>query len=446
MNSRQADAAYADGDRITERRQGLGLTREELRDRSGVSLSTLGRAEAGRRIRVNILAEIAEALGVAPSEIMLKRKDVRVLSFQSPPAGPALPQHAAEIPFGNGIAGFLPPPPPLMIGRDEALLELKQRLGILGGVTKPRATQVLAAMRGWPGVGKTTLAGAIAHDSDTRLAFPDGVLWTSLGPEPDILSGLTSWGRALGVADVILVKKVQDAASLLATILADKRILLIVDDVWEACHAAVFRLGGPRSALLVTTRQDSVALGLGGSPSNVYKLDVLRAEDGLELLRALAPTVVDQHPQEALDLVRDLEGLPLALQVAGRLLNAEQRMGWGIGTLLEDIRSTTVLLESEAPPTQTDVAEGAPITVAALLHKSTDLLSSQTRACFASLGALAPKPATFDLEAITAIQGGLDAKPLARDLVSRGLLEPVGSGRFQMHALLVAHARSLLSD
>jgi len=38
-----------------------------------------------------------------------------------------------------------------------------------------------------------------------------------------------------------------------------------------------------------------------------------------------------------------------------------------------------------------------------------------------------------------------DPRPIARILVDRGLLEPVGE-RFQMHALLVAHAQSLLSD
>jgi hypothetical protein len=29
-------------------------------------------------------------------------------------------------------------------------------------------------------------------------------------------------------------------------------------------------------------------------------------------------------------------------------------------------------------------------------------------------------------------------------LVNRGLLEPLGGGRFQLHALLVLHARALL--
>jgi hypothetical protein len=40
-----------------------------------------------------------------------------------------------------------------------------------------------------------------------------------------------------------------------------------------------------------------------------------------------------------------------------------------------------------------------------------------------------------------------DPKPTVRVLVNRGLLEPVlGTDRFQMHAILVMHARSLLED
>ncbi|MCP4661234.1 MAG: hypothetical protein GY856_38005, partial [bacterium] len=65
---------------------------------------------------------------------------------------------------------------------------------------------------------------------------------------------------------------------------------------------------------------------------------------------------------------------------------------------------------------------------------------------FAYLGVLAPKPATFALEAMQAIWHVDDPKPTVRRLVRRGLLEPVGGGRFRMHALLVAHARSLLEE
>ncbi len=74
------------------------------------------------------------------------------------------------------------------------------------------------------------------------------------------------------------------------------------------------------------------------------------------------------------------------------------------------------------------------------------MLDEHTRDCYAFLGAFAPKPATFDLEAMQAVWDVGAPKPIAKKLINYGLLEPVGGGRFQMHALLVAHARSLLSD
>jgi hypothetical protein len=57
-----------------------------------------------------------------------------------------------------------------------------------------------------------------------------------------------------------------------------------------------------------------------------------------------------------------------------------------------------------------------------------------------------PKPATFDLGPLASAWNVLDPKPFARNLVNRGLLEPISGGRFQMHALLVLHARTLLEE
>jgi hypothetical protein len=85
-------------------------------------------------------------------------------------------------------------------------------------------------------------------------------------------------------------------------------------------------------------------------------------------------------------------------------------------------------------------------TIAVLLKRSTDSLDDETRQRFALLGLFVPKPATFDLGAMAAAWDMPDPKPLARILVNRGLLEPVSGGRFQMHALLVLHARSLLEE
>ena len=88
-----------------------------------------------------------------------------------------------------------PPPPLLIVGRDEALRELKGRLG-------GEKRHLLTVVRGWPGVGKTTLAAAFANDPDVVTTFPDGVLWASLGKQPDLISELGSWGRAFGVDDI----------------------------------------------------------------------------------------------------------------------------------------------------------------------------------------------------------------------------------------------------
>jgi hypothetical protein len=174
----------------------------------------------------------------------------------------------------------------------------------------------------------------------------------------------------------------------------------------------------------------------------VYALPVLDEPYALELLQAIAPEVTKQYPRESQELVRTLECLPLAIHVAGRLLAAESKYGWGITELIEDLRTGAAVLAARAPD---DRAEGDVIpTVSALLKRSTDLLSDSVRDCFAFLGVFAPKPATFDLGALQSVWEVDDPKPIVRQLVGHGLLEPVGHGRFQMHALLVAHAKSLL--
>ena len=111
--------------------------------------------------------------------------------------------------------------------------------------------------------------------------------------------------------------------------------------------------------------------------------------------------------------------------------------------LLKELRDAARLLREKAP---VNMAGETTPTVAALLRKSTDVLDSRARKCFAYLAAFAPKPATFDLAALSGVwRKMVDAKSMAGILTARGLLEPIG-GRFWMHALLVAHAKSLLKS
>lgn len=341
---------------------------------------------------------------------------------------------------------FPPPPgitPPLphfvFIGREDALADVKRLLGNTG-VTTDRSR--ITVVRGWPGVGKTSLVGVIGRDPDIARMFPQGVLWTSLEQNPNLLSEMARWGRAIGTDEILRAPTLKEATAQLAALLRHRRMLLIVDDLWDTAHAIPFAEAlGEQCSLLATTRLTAVAEKLTSSEDYIYTLPVLTEENSLKLLRILVPAIVAEHEGECRELVRDLEYLPLALHVAGSLLRSEARMEWGIIDLISDIRIGARLLPEPAPQ---DRVEGETLpTVSALLMKSTEMLDEFTRDCFAFLGAFAPKPATFDLAAMQAVWEVDDPKPIVRKLVGYGLLEPVGSGRFQMHRILVDHARSL---
>lgn len=350
------------------------------------------------------------------------------------PSGPSFPIPAAT----------LPAKPKLMIGREADVQAIKSRLGIGAKTVGP--IQVLTAMRGWPGVGKTTLASALAYDEDIARAFPNGVLWAALGQKPSLFGELATWGRALGVPDLNQARTIEEASALLRGLLRNQRRLLIVDDVWQAEHVLPFDVGGPGCALLATTRLPEVARRIAPVPDAVYVLGVLEVEDALQLLRTLAPTVVADNEVVSRELVADLERLPLAIQVAGRLLHTEASYGFAVTQLLADIRAGAALIAAQAPADRADVANETTPTVAALLALSTNHLDEETLERFAYLGVFAPKPATFDLTAMQKVWEAADAQPTVRTLVDRGLLEPSDAGRFWMHAILVMHAKSFWEE
>lgn len=350
-----------------------------------------------------------------------------------------------EVQTPSATGSLLPMCPTLLVGREAALHDLKERLfnpnpAIAGHV------QVLAAIDGLPGVGKTSVAAALAHDPAIGEWFPDGVLWTALGKTPNVLWELSTWGRALAIPYILEVSSVHQASSLLAAALRDRRTLLIVDDVWSVEHAAPFRVGGRECATLISTRAPAMADALAAVPQQVYTLPVLTIEASRELLTALAPTVVREHSDAVDRLLRDLDGLPLAIQVAGRLLASESKYGFDVNQLLHELHNGQILLEALAPADYSDVMKETTPTVAALLRKSTDVLPPLVRERFAFLGAFAPKPARFDLAILRHLWGTGDPITTVRTLLDYGLIERIQeTDQYQIHALIALHARSLAS-
>ncbi len=336
--------------------------------------------------------------------------------------------------------GLGPPPPGLIfLGREESLAALHAAIDAGGGGDN------LTVVRGWPGVGKTTLVSVLGRDPDILKTFPGGVLWTALERKPNLMSKLAEWGRALGAQGFLKLGTLDEMVEFLARLIRQRRMLLIVDDIWDEAHASYFlrAAAGSGCSVLATTRLTKVAEALTHDERCVYRLPELSEESSLRLLSYLAPGVVEQHPAACRRLVRDIGCLPLALHVAGRLLRTQSRWGLSVPKLVKELREGAALITESAP---LDRVEGDTLpTVQALLKKSTDELDEETRHCFAFLGAFAPKPATFSLAAMAAVWQLDNPTQVMRKLIGHGLLEPVNSGRFQMHELLVKHARSLLA-
>ncbi len=389
--------------------------------------------------RAEALRQYQQAVDLLETELATPPEDETTRLYEAILSGQLPAVQIASAPEAP-ITSVLPPLPSLVIGRDLALQSIKRRLGIGDAM---RATTVI---QGLPGVGKSTTVALLAHDPEVAQQFPDGILWASLGENPSILGSLSTWADALKLTEPGRVRRVEDITAQLTAALRDKRVLLIVDDIWQAEHAQWYRVGGQACALVITTRLTDVATALAPTAFDLYHLPVLTDADALKLLGALTPETIADYPTEASELVRDLEGLPLAVHVAGRLLHTEARLGWGVRELLGELRTGASLLQAQIPSEMLGVERDTLPTVAALLRRSTDLLDEDTRRRFAYLGLFVPKPATFDLEAMTVAWEVSDAKPTARVLVNRGLLEPISGGRFQLHALLVLHARALLEQ
>ncbi|GAB6904215.1 NB-ARC domain protein (modular protein) [Desulfosarcina cetonica] len=339
----------------------------------------------------------------------------------------------------------IPSTPQIFLGRGSDIDNIK-------GLLNTGTNHQMIAIHGWPGVGKTTFAAALANDVAVQEGFPDGVIWMPMGVGFNPITGFSTLGQRhlLDSRELRQTTRLEAAISLLRDRIAGKRLLLLLDDAWEVDHVAGFRQSvGDTNVLIITTRSPEIARHLVYSADAVYRLNVFKEEDSMALLKILIPEVVEEYHSQCLALVNTLENLPLAIHVAGRMLRTENET-WpdNVKALLDElIESIGSVFQERAPHDLFDPVKGELPTVKMLFEKSTDRLDNKTRICFALLSSFAPKPATFDLKRLTAAWAGIgvhDPKPVVTALANQGLLEPMKNGRFQMHALLLAHAENLL--
>jgi DNA-binding SARP family transcriptional activator/Tfp pilus assembly protein PilF len=381
-------------------------------------------------------AILIEELGIEPGP-ELQELHQRILS-----ADPALtaigPAPSAEAEPARITPRELPPAVPGFTGRSAELAALTGLLDRSG--THGAETIVISAIGGTAGVGKTALAVYWAHQAAGR--FPDGQLYANLRgydpgqpmPPADALAGFL---HALGMPGQDIPAEEEGRAARYRSLLADKRMLIVLDNAGSADQVRPLLPGTGACTVLVTSR-DALAGLVARDGATRLDLDVLPPEEAVALLRTLIGPRADAEPKAVGKLAAQCCRLPLALRVAAEL--AISRPAASLARLtgeLADLRTRLDLLAAgEDPGTE----------VRTVFSWSYRHLDARAARAFRLLS-LHPSP-DFEPYAAAALTGA--AMPQARralDALARAhLIRPASPGRYGMHDLLRAYARELTSS
>lgn len=175
----------------------------------------------------------------------------------------------------------------------------------------------VVALVGLGGNGKTTMAMALARDPEIKMKFGDGVLWANVGSQAALLPILHEW-LSHYIQDVTPYNNVSLATQQLRQILHDKKVLVIVDDVWSKDVVEQLAVFGFQGAMLMTTRDRRCLPNKRAILVEVNELDETSALDLVKLKIGTAATNI--APSILLNICCLLAFMPLALNLAASLI------------------------------------------------------------------------------------------------------------------------------
>ena len=422
LSARQTEAGhFADGIETLGRLLQLEPWMEEAHRQLMLLLAVSGQRSAALAQYETCAAMLDEELGVEPaSETTALYQKIREEQLDD------LLPHLTVVPAPTPKP--LPPPfqvPPLaahFVGRMESQEAIATTLQIEGETA-------VQAIVGMGGVGKSALAAHIAAQLQGH--FHDGILWANAATsEP--MSVLESWSQLFGY-DFSRVSDVESMGAAFRSALAEKHVLIVLDDVTSAARIRPLLPSGTYCRVLLTMRDQDLARVLN---AEVWPLNELSQENGRLLLSSiLGDARVEAEPDAADTICQELQNLPLAVEItAQRLKSRPRRKLADLAQRLRDEKQRLSLL------TISDREVRASFAI------SWETLGSELRRVFALLGLFGG--GSFSAEAVAHIA---EMDPyLLEDrlyaLVALSLLREDGQTRYRQHPLLADFAKEQLSE
>lgn len=304
------------------------------------------------------------------------------------------------------------------IGREKILKKIKSEIKS-GGIL---------LLHGPPGVGKTALAIKLGHL--LRKDYPDGVLWYKVD-STNVMDILLSIARLFG-EDISIIKDVEVRASIVRTLLSDKKLLLIFDNVTNEHAHKLLIPNSPTSSIIFTSQENSLTI------SNKYiSIGVTTFND--EETKALFQSIFDKkyvnkYVKQINELSEKLGYLPLALQMAAHYIKQSN----------QTIESYIQQLSSEPIDLKQMKYEDKNLFRAININFYT--LDLQTKSFFITLGIFEGKD--FSVEAVAFVNKLSESrsKHLLQNLLDISMLEESDNNRYRLHPLIKIFARKQFND
>jgi len=323
----------------------------------------------------------------------------------------------------------LPPEVWPFVGRDRPAGQLAAAVR----PDRPRRAVAVVTVTGLPGSGKTALATRVAHR--LREHFPDGQWHVRLGgvdTPRDPARVLGELLEASGIDPRAVPAGLERRSVALRARVADRRVLILLDDAADAAQVRPLLPGTAGAAVLVTSRR--LLAGLAGTGG--VRLGPLGPARAVELLGQLAgPDRVAAEPDAAGEISAACGRLPLPLRIAGARLAA--RPEWSLERFAARLRDRRRRLD--------ELAVGDLAVRPGLAHS----FHALDRSLQAALCRLAPL-GTLDFTARTAggLVPGQDGDRLIDGLVAANLvdpagIDPAGEPRYRLPELVAAYAAEL---